>query len=60
MPRKRKLECLLNVVHGYEGLDGGIGIHYSITFKILRSSVRTYTPEFRVINICKIVRAERN
>ena len=31
-PRKRKLDCLLNVVHGYEGLDGGGGIHYSLTF----------------------------
>ena len=28
--------------------------------EILCSTVRTYTPEFRVINTCKIVRAERN
>ena len=28
--------------------------------EILCPSVRTYTPEFRVMIICKIVRAERN
>ena len=32
----------------------------AILSKILCSSVRTYTSEFRVMNTCKIVRAERN
>ena len=32
----------------------------AILSEILCSSVRTYTPEFRVMNTCKIVRAERN
>ena len=39
MPRKGKLECLLNVVHGYEGLDrgggGGGGGWYSLYINIL-------------------------
>ena len=32
----------------------------AIPSEILCSSVRTYTPEFRFINTCKIVRAVRN